>query len=82
MQTPQTGETPGTLMQSLYDTDFYAWTQEQAKLLRHQQWSQLDLPNLIEEIESLGKTTTCRIKKSFEGFNWTSFKMGISNRTT
>jgi len=33
----------------------YAWTQEQATLLRSQQWSQIDLPNLIEEIESLGK---------------------------
>jgi hypothetical protein len=44
MQTPQTGQTPGTLMQNLYDTDFYAWTQEQAKMLKHQQWSQLDLP--------------------------------------
>ena len=43
------------MMHSLYETDFYAWTQEQAKLLRKCQWSQLDLPNLIEEIESLGK---------------------------
>jgi len=40
---------------NLYETDFYAWTQEQATLLRSNQWSQLDLPNLIEEIESLGK---------------------------
>lgn len=40
---------------NLYETDFYAWTQEQAMLLRSQQWSQVDLPNLIEEIESLGK---------------------------
>ena len=40
---------------SLYDNDFYAWTVEQAKLLGHQQWDQLDLPNLIEEIESLGR---------------------------
>lgn len=40
---------------SLYEKDFYAWTQEQASLLRNQQWSQLDLINLIEEIESLGK---------------------------
>jgi hypothetical protein len=40
---------------SLYETDFYAWTQEQASLLRKHQWSQLDLLNLIEEIESLGK---------------------------
>jgi len=40
---------------SLYEQDFYAWTQEQASLLRHGKWQQLDLPNLIEEIESLGK---------------------------
>lgn len=42
-------------MSSLYETDFYAWTQEQTKLLRHQQWNKLDVPNLIEEIESWGK---------------------------
>lgn len=41
--------------QSLYKKDFYAWTQEQVSLLRDRNWSQLDLPNLIEEIESLGK---------------------------
>ncbi|MBD2059045.1 DUF29 domain-containing protein [Oculatella sp. FACHB-28] len=40
---------------SLYEADFHAWTQEQAKLLRKQEWDQIDLPNLIEEIESLGK---------------------------
>lgn len=40
---------------SLYESDFYAWTQEQATLLRDEQWSQIDLQNLIEEIQSLGK---------------------------
>jgi hypothetical protein len=40
---------------SLYDTDFYAWTVEQATLLGHRQWDKLDLSNLIEEIESLGR---------------------------
>lgn len=39
----------------LYETDFYAWTQEQVTLLRNEQWSQIDLQNLIEEIQSLGK---------------------------
>ncbi len=39
----------------LYDADFYAWTQKQADLLRREQWSAIDLPNLIEEIESLGR---------------------------
>jgi hypothetical protein len=41
---------------SLYDTDFYAWTQEQAALLRDGKVQELDLANLAEEIESLGKS--------------------------
>lgn len=44
-----------TFSRNLYDADFYAWTQEQAILLRNQQWSQIDLLNLIEQVESLGK---------------------------
>ncbi|MBE9190854.1 DUF29 domain-containing protein [Gloeocapsopsis crepidinum LEGE 06123] len=43
------------MLNNLYEIDFYAWTQEQAKLLRDCKWHELDLPNLIEEIESLGK---------------------------
>ena len=62
MQTPQTGQTPGVLTQNLYETDFYSWTQEQSKLLKHQQWNQLDLPNLIEEIESLGKQQRAELR--------------------
>ncbi|MEC4893186.1 MAG: DUF29 domain-containing protein [Oscillatoria sp. PMC 1051.18] len=42
-------------MSNLYETDFYAWTQTQVKLLRSRNFSKLDLPNLIEEIVSLGK---------------------------
>jgi len=40
---------------SLYEVDFYAWTQRQSLLLRNQQWPQIDLDNVIEEIESLGR---------------------------
>ena len=40
----------------LYDQDFYAWTQEQAALLREGAVEELDLRNLAEEIESLGKS--------------------------
>ena len=39
----------------LYETDFYLWTQEQAKLLSQGAWTDLDIGNLVEEIESLGK---------------------------
>ena len=40
---------------NLYDTDFYAWTQKQVQLLRQRDLENLDIENLIEEIESLGK---------------------------
>ena len=39
---------------TLYDTDFYQWTQAQAAHLRAKEWSALDVNNLAEEIESLG----------------------------
>jgi hypothetical protein len=38
----------------LYDTDLYAWTQDQAGYLRGKQWEALDINNLAEEVESLG----------------------------
>lgn len=39
----------------LYEYDFYAWTQKQAALLKSGQWDQLDIANLVEEIEALGR---------------------------
>jgi hypothetical protein len=41
---------------SLYEQDFYQWTQEQAGLLKAGALSQLDVENLIEEVESMGKS--------------------------
>ena len=40
---------------NLYESDFYAWTVEQSKLLREGNLNHLDITNLVEEIESLGK---------------------------
>lgn len=40
---------------NLYETDFYAWTLEQSKLLQVGDFKGLDIVNLVEEIESLGK---------------------------
>jgi hypothetical protein len=41
---------------SLYDKDFYKWLQTQASFLKKGQFEKLDLENLVEEIESLGRT--------------------------
>jgi Domain of unknown function DUF29 len=39
-----------------YDQDFYAWSGEQAALLRAGKVDQADLEHIAEEIESMGKT--------------------------
>ena len=50
----------------LYDTDFYAWTQEQAALLWDQQAQALDYANLAEEVESLGKSQQQALESHLE----------------
>ena len=37
-----------------YETDFYGWTVEQAKLLQAGYFDQLDCEHLIEELQSMG----------------------------
>ena len=39
-----------------YEKDFYSWTQEQAALLKNGRFSELDIDNLIEEVESMGRS--------------------------
>ncbi|EAC0789750.1 DUF29 domain-containing protein [Salmonella enterica] len=43
-------------MTERYDTDFYGWTQEQADLIRAGRTEDLDLKNLLEEIEAMGRS--------------------------
>lgn len=40
---------------SLYEEDFFAWTQEQAKILKNKEFNRLDIEHLCEEVESMGK---------------------------
>ena len=39
---------------ALYDQDFYAWSRQQAALLRNGRFAELDLRHLIEEVDDLG----------------------------
>lgn len=39
-----------------YDDDFFQWSQFQAEILKKAKLEQLDLQNLAEETESLGKS--------------------------
>ena len=44
-----------TSRQSEYDRDFYAWIQTQVQALRERRFDALDLENLAEEVEDVGK---------------------------
>jgi hypothetical protein len=41
---------------SLYDTDFYAWANSQAALLRSGRLAAADIEHIAEEIESMGRS--------------------------
>jgi len=50
----------------LYDTDFYGWIQNQAAMLRNRDFAALDLDNLIEEVESMGKSEKRELESRIE----------------
>jgi hypothetical protein len=47
---------------TLYDQDFYLWIKTTARLLREGKFNQLDLENLIEEIEAMGRSEKKELK--------------------
>jgi Domain of unknown function DUF29 len=49
--------------QSLYERDFYLWLEKQATRLRDGRLDQLDVANLLEEIEDMGRSE----KRAVEG---------------
>jgi hypothetical protein len=70
-----------------YETDFYAWTQEQANLIRQGKFSEIDTLHIIDEIESMGRSEKRALKSrlavllmhllkwqyqpTFRGVSWT-----------
>ncbi|OED40449.1 hypothetical protein ACH42_16270 [Endozoicomonas sp. (ex Bugula neritina AB1)] len=40
----------------LYKSDFYSWTKQQAQLIRSGKMEELDLENILEELEGMGKS--------------------------
>src|ERR1700679_4004614 len=56
MAVPRTPSPETSAMTSLYETDFFAWANEQASLLRAGNLSSADIEHIAEEIESMGKS--------------------------
>jgi len=55
-----------TLATNLHEADFYGWTQHQADTLRARNISDLDYDNLIEEIESMGRSEKRELESRLE----------------
>jgi hypothetical protein len=47
---------------TLYDQDYFLWTEDTVNQLRNKKFDLLDLANLIEEIEDLGKSQRRELK--------------------
>ena len=45
-----------------YEKDFFAWTEKQVQLLKNKDFEKLDIENLVEEIETLGRSEKRVIK--------------------
>lgn len=51
-----------TKLDTLYEQDFYLWIQTTAQQLKDNKLNELDISNLIEEIESMGRSEKRELK--------------------
>lgn len=52
-------------MGARYERDFYSWAMEQAALVRAGRFDQLDLANIAEELETMGRSEAVALKSSY-----------------
>ena len=49
----------------LYEADFYTWANEQAALIRAGKFDQIDIENIAEELETLGRSEARELKSRY-----------------
>lgn len=52
--------------QKLYEEDFYLWIKTTAKLLQEKRFNEVDLENLIDEVETLGRSERKAIRSNLK----------------
>lgn len=63
-EVPMSAIVQQALAADLYERDFYAWTLDQAEALRAGRLATLDVKNLAEEIEDLGKEQFSKLESA------------------
>ncbi len=64
--TTQLPQSPTKSGSDLYEQDFYLWIQTTAELLKQKNFTQLDLENLIDEIETMGRSEKKALRSNLE----------------
>ncbi len=64
----------------IYETDFYQWTIEQAQALKERNFENLDWENIIEEIESLGRSDYQAVVSLFTRILQHRLKIDFANK--
>ena len=54
------------MSQDLYDKDYYLWLQKNVHCLHNKDFSKVDIPNLIKEIEDLGRNQRKAVKSNLK----------------
>ncbi|NJM27566.1 MAG: DUF29 domain-containing protein [Pseudanabaena sp. RU_4_16] len=62
-QLPKTSPRPSSV---LYEQDYYLWIKNTAQLLQQDRLSEIDIANLIEEIEDIGKSEKRSVESNLE----------------
>ncbi|MGK7875044.1 MAG: DUF29 domain-containing protein [Xenococcaceae cyanobacterium] len=62
--TTQLSKASRAINSTLYEQDYYLWLEETAQLLREEKLSELDIPNLIEEIEDMGRSEKRALRRN------------------
>ncbi|MBE9228731.1 DUF29 domain-containing protein [Phormidium sp. LEGE 05292] len=57
-----------TAITSLYEQDFYLWLQTNINLLKQGKFTEIDLENLLEELESMGRSDKNALKSNLRVF--------------
>lgn len=57
---------PESKNKTLYDTDFAVWCHEQARLVRERRFDDLDIANVAEELETMGRSDKHQIRSRLE----------------
>ena len=70
-----------TTASSLYETDFALWTEQTVEFLRERNFKEVDWENVIEEIESLGRSEKTCFREPTNASDDAHTQVGLSTRS-